>query len=442
MQESKPTILIVDDEPHILKTMDICFEDLGYDITSCLDPVEALNLIEKKTYDLAFVDLKMSPIDGMQVLETILKKSPETTVIIITAHGSIDSAVEAIKMGAYHYLQKPFEFEELQVFTQKALEYHNLKKEVVELRRRVDERIFKGNIITHHPKMIEMLDLAERVATSNLNVLIEGESGTGKELYAQLIHQESDRSGKPFVKVNCAALPENLLESELFGHVKGAFTGAIKDRQGRFESADGATIFLDEIAEMTPGLQAKLLRVLQQGEFERLGENKSRKVDVRVITATNKNLEAAITEGTFREDLFYRLNTVRIKLLPLRERTEDILPLTEYFIQKYSEGEKIDISQKVLKVMRQYRWSGNVRELENVVKRAVVLANHGRIEITDLPEEVRISGTKQEQLLSLEELEKIHIKKILQHTSDYNEAAHLLGIDPATLWRKRKKYNL
>ena len=201
MQESKPNILIVDDEPHILKTMDICFEDLGYDITACLDPLEALNLLEEKSYDLAFVDLKMSPIDGMQVLETILKKKPGTTVIIITAHGSIDSAVEAIKKGAYHYLQKPFEFEELQVFTQKALEYHNLKKEVVELRRRVDDRLFRGNIITRNPKMIEMLDLAERVAPSNLSVLIEGESGTGKELYAQLIHQESDRSGEPFVKV-------------------------------------------------------------------------------------------------------------------------------------------------------------------------------------------------------------------------------------------------
>jgi NtrC-family two-component system response regulator AlgB len=244
------------------------------------------------------------------------------------------------------------------------------------------------------------------------------------------------------VKVNCAALPENLLESELFGHVKGAFTGAIKDRKGRFEAADGATIFLDEIAEMTPGLQAKLLRVLQQGEFERLGENISHKVDVRVIAATNRNLEEAIREETFREDLFYRLNAVRIKLLPLRERPEDIRLLIQYFMDKFSQGEQIDISPDAIKIMKHYRWSGNVRELENVIQRAVLLAKQGRIVMKDLPEEIRTAEDQPEQLLSLEELEKLHIKKVLQFAADLNEAAQLLGIDPATLWRKRKKYGL
>ena len=437
-----PEVLIVDDEPHILKTMGICFEDLGYHITPCADPVKALDLIKTKSFDLAFVDLKMKPVDGMQILGAILDKTPQTTVIIITAHGSIESAVEAIKKGAYHYLQKPFDYEELQIFTRKVLEYHNLKREVVELREKVRELDLPGNIITRHSKMREMLDLAGRVAETDLSVLIEGESGTGKELFAQLIHQKSGRSDKPLVKVNCAAIPENLLESELFGHVKGAFTGAVKDREGRFERAHHATIFLDEIAEMSPGLQAKLLRILQQGEYEKLGENISRKVDVRVIAATNRNLEEAIKEGVFREDLFYRLNAVRIKLLPLRDRPEDILPLIQFFMQKYAKKEPVKISPQALKMMQQYRWSGNVRELENVVQRAVLLAKKGQIEVSDLPEEVKAAVEQPDQPISLEEVEILHIKKILQHAPDLNEAARLLGIDPATLWRKRKKYNL
>jgi NtrC-family two-component system response regulator AlgB len=287
-----------------------------------------------------------------------------------------------------------------------------------------------------------MVDLAERVGETDLSVLIEGESGTGEELFAQLIHQSSERSKKPLLKVNCAAIPDNLLESELFGHVKGAFTGAIKDRKGRFEMADGATIFLDEIAEMTPGLQAKLLRILQHGEYERLGENLSRKVDVRVIAATNRNLDEAIKEGTFRKDLFYRLNAVRIKLLPLRERPEDIMLLIQYFIQKFTKGEKVDVSPEALKIMQRYRWSGNVRELENVVQRAVLLVKGGRIELTDLPEEITSIENQAVHPLSLEEMEQLHIKKILQLVPDLSEAARVLGIDPATLWRKRKKYNL
>ena len=322
------------------------------------------------------------------------------------------------------------------------LEFHFLKKEVAQLREKVRDVALPGDIITRHAKMLEMVDLAERVAETNLSVLIEGESGTGKELFAQLIHMKSDRSEKSFVKVNCAALPENLLESELFGHVKGAFTGAIKDRKGRFEVADGATVFLDEIAEMTPALQAKLLRILQQGEYERLGESISHKVDVRVIAATNRNLEEAIKEGIFREDLFYRLNAVRIKLTPLRDRPEDILILIQYFFEKFSPGQLVEISPEALRVMQHYRWSGNVRELENVIQRAVLLAKKGRIEIKDLPEEVRTAEDQPDHPLSLEGVEKLHIKKILQFAPDFSEAAQMLGIDPATLWRKRKKYGL
>lgn len=437
-----PNVLIVDDEANILKTMSICLKDLGYKITAIQKPQEVHDAIIKQTFDLAFVDLKMQPIDGMEVLSIIKQKSPSTTVIIITAHGSIDSAIEAIKNGAYNYIQKPFDFIELQIFAQKALEFHRLTSEVKHLREQAPQIKASGNIITRNEKMLEMIELAKRVAPSEISVLIEGESGTGKELYAHLIYSNSDRSDKPFIKINCAALPENLLESELFGHVKGAFTGALRDRTGRFEEAKGGTIFLDEIAEISPALQAKLLRILQQKEFERVGENITRTVNVRIIAATNRNLEEAIKEGTFRKDLFYRLNAVRIQLIPLRERPEDINLLIGHFIKKICDDENITITPDALKALKRYRWSGNVRELENTMERAVLLAKDDIIELNDLPEEIRSTQTALDELQTLEEIEKLHIKKVLQIANDLNQAAQILGIDPATLWRKRKRYNL
>ena len=435
-------ILIVDDEPNILKTMQICLRDMGLQISGYTDPRKALSALQEIYFDLAFIDLKMSPVNGMEVLETIKQVSPQTTVVIITAHGSIDSAVEAIKKGAYDYLQKPFDFAELQLLTQKVLQYHQLKLEVDSLKEKLAVFSASKPIVTQNQKMLELIGLAKRVADSDLSVLLEGESGTGKELFAQLIHDESGRVNEPFIKINCAAIPDNLLESELFGHVKGAFSGAVKDRKGRFEMADGGTVFLDEIAEMAPALQAKLLRFLQQKEFEPVGSGITRKVDVRIIAATNINLEEALKEGTFREDLFYRLNAVRIQLPPLRERPEDIPLLIRYFSQEFSDGQEIEIEAQALKALRAYHWNGNIRELKNAVQRAMVLADGKAIRLRDLPEEVASSIENPQRLLSLEDMEKRHIKKVLQSADDYRQAAEILGIDQATLWRKRKRYGI
>jgi transcriptional regulator with PAS, ATPase and Fis domain len=311
--------------------------------------------------------------------------------------------------------------------------------EVQELKEELATLQGTGNIVTRNRAMIEQLDLAARVAESAISVLIEGESGTGKELVAHYVHQKSGRADKPFIKVNCAAIPEQLLESELFGHVRGAFTGALKDRQGRFEMADGGTIFLDEIGELPSSIQSKLLRVLQSKDFERIGENVTRKVDVRVVSATNRNLDEALKEGVFREDLFYRLNGVRIKLPPLRERPEDIPLLLQHFLEKFSNDRKIVISPDAEKALREYRWSGNVREMENVVERASLLATDC-IELKHLPDEIRTSSEM--GTLSLEEAERIQIKRVLQIAKDYDEAAQILGVDRKTLLHKRKKYSL
>ncbi len=440
MQQKKPKVLVVDDEKNILSTIGICLESIGIDTTLCAKPQDVIHLLQEKVFDIAFVDLKMSPMDGIEVLEEIKQYSPKTTVIIMTAHGSVDTAIAAIKKGAHDYLQKPFDFDELKLFTQKVLMHHQLVHEVAELREELASMQGSGEIITRNRVMLEQLDIAARVAESTISILVEGESGTGKELVAHYLHQKSNRIDKPFVKVNCAAIPEQLLESELFGHVRGAFTGALKDRQGRFEMADSGTIFLDEIGELSSFIQSKLLRVLQTKDFERVGENVTRKVDVRVISATNRNLDEALKEGSFREDLFYRLNGVRIKLPPLRERPEDIPLLIHHFLGKILRDREILISPEADRILKAYRWSGNIRELDNVIERAALLATNGIIEPAHLPEEIFNSSVH--NALSLEETEKIHIKKILQIAKDYDEAARILGVDRKTLLNKRKKFGL
>lgn len=435
-------VLIVDDEPNILKTLTIGLRAVGFNVEGFGNPTDALERLNGEPYDIAFIDLMMQPIDGMQLLKEIRQKSPTTTAVIITAHGSIDSAVEAMKHGAFDFLRKPFDLKEVQLFAQKVQEHHRLQQEVRSLRREVAGSRFDSNIISRNPLMQRQIGLARQVADSQLTVLLEGESGTGKELVAQLIHQQSSRRERPFMKVNCAALAETLLESELFGHVKGAFTGALKERAGRFEAADGGTIFLDEVGDIPPTTQVKLLRFLQHHELERVGENVTRKVDVRVIAATNRKLAEALQEGSFREDLYYRINAVRIELPPLRARSEDLLLLIHHFLKKFSPDRELEISADALKVLTTYRWPGNVRELENVMERAVLLARNGPIELPHLPAELQQNDDSPSGLLSLEEIERLHIARVLRIAKDFDEAARVLAIDPATLWRKRKKYGL
>jgi len=436
----KGSVLLVDDEPNIVKTVKIGLEAAGFEVTAFLNPLQALDAMRDHLFDLALIDLKMGPIDGLQLLKEARQLSPETTVVIMTAHGSVDSAVEAMKLGAHDYLQKPFEFAELQHVVDRVYEYHRLEQEVSQLREELDRKEGTGELVTRSESMKSVISLALQVAQSGISVLIEGESGTGKELLAHLIHQKSPRARGPFVVVNCSALAENLLESELFGHVRGSFTGAIKDHQGRFETADGGTVFLDEVGEIPTATQVKLLRFLQSKEFERVGETATRKVDVRVIAATNSDLSSAVQAGTFREDLFYRLNAVRLKLPPLRERVEDIPLLIQHFLKK--RGAKASIRPEAAKALEGYPWRGNVRELENVIERAVILARDGTIEVQHLPTEFQAIDQSGKHFLSLEQMEQQHIIRVLRIAKDLDEAAKILGIDPATLWRKRKKYNL
>jgi NtrC-family two-component system response regulator AlgB len=441
-------ILIVDDEPHILKTMTIGLKALGYEVAGFEDAETALKEIDKDIlgttkYDVAFLDLMMYPMNGITLMQELHRRMPSLTIVIITAHGTVESAVSALKLGAYDYLQKPFELKELTEFVERVMRSHSIRTSAAP----------SHEIVTENSTYIGVLRMAERVAASPLTILIEGETGTGKELLADFIHQKSDRADKPIVKLNCAALSSELIESELFGHTKGAFTGALKDRIGRVEAADGGTLFLDEIGEMPTAMQAKLLRFLQSREFQRVGENETRHANVRIIAATNRNLEEAIEQGYFREDLFYRLSGVRLLIPPLRLRREDILPLAQRFIDEASKNSTPhDLSDSVRSVLLEYDWRGNVRELENAMLRATILAGDRRIiELNDLPEHIAMRRTETSHyipstngtvLRSLEEVERDHIAQVISKTASLEEAAKVLKIDSATLWRKRKKYSL
>ncbi len=437
-------ILVVDDEEIVRESLVEWLKEDGYYAEAAADGFEALEKLKEKSWDIALVDLKMPKMDGIELLEKIKEQSPDTQVIIFTAYATVHTAVQAIKKGAYDYLVKPLDPEEVSLLIERLIRSQELVREVSYLRKELSKQYKFHDLISKSPKMQQIFELAKVVAKSNSNVLILGESGTGKELLARAIHNESPRANGPFVAVSCVAIPDTLLESELFGHEKGAFTDAIAQKKGKFELAHGGTLFLDEIGDISPKMQLALLRVLEEREFTRVGGTKPIKVDVRIIAATNRNLQKAVEEGRFRDDLYYRLNVITIQIPPLRERKEDIPLLVEHFVEKFNiqMGKRVKgVSQEAMRLLMEYDWPGNVRELENVIERAMVIAKGEWITPDDLF--LPTSSKAEENPMSLEAVEKAHILKVLNDTGwNIQRSAQILGIDRTTLYHKIKRYGL
>ncbi len=447
----KRRIVIADDERNTREGLKWAIEGKGVEVSVAADGQEALDILATRDVDLVIADLKMPKVDGMELLHRIKEDYAGTEVIVLTGHGTVESAVEAMKIGAYDYVMKPVNLDELNLLVERALMLRSMKEENLELHRRLDERYGFDKIIGRSQAMMKVFRKIKQVAPSKATVLIQGESGTGKELIASAIHYNSPRKNKPFIKINCGALSPTLLESELFGHEKGAFTDAYKQKQGRFELANEGTIFLDEVSETTREFQVKLLRVLQEQEFERVGGTRTIKVDVRVITATNRNLEECVKEGRFREDLFYRLDVIQINVVPLRERTEDIPLLVnailKEFCQEYGK-EMLEVSPKVMSIFQQYHWPGNVRQLRNVIEGLVVMATSREIMPKSLPEEIRREVDRARFLKiktgsTLKDAERELIKAtLLDVNGNKAKAARMLGLGRKTLYRKLKEYRL
>ena len=452
----KPCIMVIDDEKNYLVLLKTLLEDEGYEIVTFSDPEIALSFLEDSDVDVIITDVRMPNISGQELLERVKKKYPHIPVIIMTAYGTVDGAVEAMKCGAFDYITKPFSNDELLLTVQKAVRLSFAEKQNLALKKVLQEKHSPYNIVGKSKVIQDILELVQQVSQSDSNVLITGESGTGKELIAKTIHFSSKRKDGPFVAVNCAALNPNLLESELFGHEKGSFTGATHSKRGRFELAHKGTLFLDEIGELPLELQAKLLRFIQERSFERVGGTTSIKVDVRIIAATNKDLKQAVEKKEFREDLYYRLNVVNIHMPPLRERVEDIPLLAAHFLKIYSEKNQKNIkgfTSKAMDLLISYRWPGNVRELENVIERAVVLCKKELIDIEDLPPELKeeehfksVIDLLPHEINLNETLEKIEaalIKRALVKSNFIqSKAAKMLGISKSLLQYKLKKYKI
>jgi two-component system response regulator AtoC len=449
MTNESQTLLVVDDDAAMRELLASLFREQGYPVKEAASADEALEQARDLEFDAVLSDIKMPGRSGIEMVGELRRIRPDTPIVLMTAFGSIDSAVEAMRAGAFDYITKPFEPEAVLLTVERALERRALEEENRRLRRAVDRTAAMGDLIGESGAMREIFALIKKVAAGRSSVLITGESGTGKEVVARTLHYHGARADKPFIPINCTAIPEGLLESELFGHVRGAFTGAHTSKRGLFEKADAGTLFLDEIGDMGLGLQSKLLRVLQDREIRPVGGTQSVKVDVRIVTATNKDLEAELAAGRFREDLYYRLNVIPIHIPPLRERPEDIPPLVEFFARKHADGQRRAVSPEAMRRLCTRPWRGNARELENVIERALALSEAAEIGPEDLPfsseEEVpdraeELLRSAAEQRMSLRELEDRYVDHILDLTGGNKvRAARILGIDRKTLYRRAER---
>lgn len=449
--ERAASILVVEDDAAMRDLLTEELSDAGYDVQSAGGATSGLEIARSTRFDVIITDLRMPEMDGFDLIRGVRALPEQPHVVMITAFGSIETAIRAVKLGAFDYITKPFEIEELVLVVGKALSERELRSKVARLQREVEQRFGLGNIIAHSPAMREVVSLVQRIASSTASVLITGESGTGKELVARGIHYNSTRAAGPFVGVNLAAVPEGLIESELFGHKRGAFTDARTDKTGLFVEADGGTMFLDEIGELALPLQAKLLRVLQEHEVRPVGATKNQRVDVRVVAATNKNLEEMLSDGSFREDLYYRLNVIHVDLPPLRTRPEDILPIAEHMLiqlgARQTPARTIRLAAEAQRLLLAYHWPGNVRELTNVLERGIALCHSDLISEEDLPQHVRerrpadFLGAAVARRMTLSELEREFIEAVLaDEAGNKTRAAQRLGLDRKTLYRKLEEY--
>ena len=445
---ASPRILVVDDDAVAADLLREVLTKEGYRVQTATQGSEAIQMGSRTSFDMVITDLKMPDNSGLDVVRAFRQKSPQTIMIVITAFGSFETAIEAIQNGAYDYISKPFKIEDIKVTVQRALNQQRLVREQRFLPTDTAEDLPLETVIGNSPKMLEIYKLVARVARTDTTVLIQGESGTGKELIARAIHNHSHRAGKPYVAVNCAALPEGLLETELFGHTKGAFTGAWSSKKGLFLEAEGGTCFLDEIGDITPSLQAKLLRVLQEHEVRPVGGAETIKIDVRILAATNKDLETLVKAGRFREDAFYRLHVVTINLPPLREHPEDIPLLANHFIKTachHAKKSVSGISKEAMEILTHYHWPGNIRQLENVIERAVTLTTNNVLMPSDISEDLSLKEadhplSSSEALLTLEEMKRQYVEQILNQTGgNQSKAAEVLGINRKTLYRLSKR---
>lgn len=441
------SILVVDDETNIRKTLSYCLAAEGHTVIAVSNPADALEEAGRRSFDLAFVDLKLGEEDGMDLMPSLLSGSSWIKIVVITAYASIESAVEAMKRGATDYIAKPFTPDQVRIVTRKIGQIRQLETEIASLKESVQSLGPEDRLQSKNVGMQRVIETAKRAAPSEAIVLLQGESGTGKSVLARAIHHWSSRKAKPMAVLACPSVPPDLLESELFGHVKGAFTGAVRDNPGRIAACEGGTLFLDEIGDMAPSVQPKLLRFIQDKEYERLGESTLRKADVRIIAATNADLEKQVAEGRFREDLFYRLNVIRLTMPPLRERPEDIMALATDFLAYFCRTNHktlLGFTEEAEKSLTRHAWPGNIRELRNTIERAVILGSGDCVGQSDLPDNITpASGAPAiGDMVPLCTIEELHIRRVLANTSSLQEAANVLGIDQATLWRRRKAYGI